>query len=255
MKPVPPKPPVRLIINADDLGRSPEVNHAVAELLTRGLITSATLLANAPYVEEAVALIPPSLRGCLGIHLNITEFRPLTETTAWDGWLDQEGGFSLENFRQKPLNSQVKQAIWAEWCAQVTRLRHLGLELSHLDSHHDVHTDPRLLLVVKALQRHTGLRKMRLPETLAAGSGKSYLKNRLWSLVLRHCPPRTITPQAFASFAAFLERGQQGPLPYSTLEVMVHPGHPAFSRETSLLWGSWRETLPFPVKLISYRDL
>lgn len=250
-----PKPPLRLIINADDLGRSPEVNDAVAELLTRGLITSATLMANAPYVEEAVACIPPSFRGCLGIHLNITEFKPLTETAPWAGWLDQEGFFSLKNFRQKPLNSQVKQAIGAEWRAQVARLRQLGLEVSHLDSHHDVHTDPRLLLVVKALQRHTGLGKMRPPETLATGWGKAYLKNRLWSLVLRYWPPRTITPMVFTSFAAFLERAQKGPLPYRTLEVMVHPGHPAFPRETALLRGSWRETLPFPVELVSYRDL
>uniref|UniRef100_A0A7C5EQP9 ChbG/HpnK family deacetylase n=1 Tax=Desulfobacca acetoxidans TaxID=60893 RepID=A0A7C5EQP9_9BACT len=246
---------LRLIINADDLGRTPEVNHAIARLLSRGLITSATVIANAPYVEEGVALIPPPFRDRLGIHLNITEFRPLTGEEVWRGWLAEGGCFSLENFRQKPLSPQVKRAIWGEWCAQVARLRSLGLKLSHLDSHHDVHTDPRLLMVLKRLQKHTGLNKMRLPETLPIRPGALLLKNRLWSWVLRYWPPRARSSQAFASFVSFWVRGRQGPLPYHTLEVMVHPGHANYAEETALLESPWRETLPFPVELISYQEL
>lgn len=247
--------PLRLIINADDLGRSPEVNKAILRLLQQRMVTSATLLANAPYVEEAVAEIPPSFRSCLGIHLNLTEFRPLTGIAPWGDWLDQDGSFSLKNFRQKPLRPLVKEAIMAEWLAQVERLRNLGVAITHLDSHHDVHTDPRLFFVVKRLQRLTGLRKMRVPDTLAPGPGLELIKNRLWVWMLRLWPPRTQSPQAFTSFAAFLKRARKGPLPYHTLEVMVHPGHPRFAEETALLEGPWRESLPFPVQLISYREL
>ncbi|QLQ06530.1 MAG: ChbG/HpnK family deacetylase [Anaerolineae bacterium] len=42
-----------LIINADDLGYSPTVNRAIADLFAAGLITSASLLVNQPASEEA----------------------------------------------------------------------------------------------------------------------------------------------------------------------------------------------------------
>jgi len=246
---------VRLIINADDLGRSREVNDAVAELFAEELITSATLMANAPFLEDAIRKIPAACRRALGVHLNITEFRPLTTHPAWQGWVDEQGCFSLQAFRTKPLSSGLKEAIYAEWTAQINRVRALGLMVSHLDSHHDVHMDLRLLGVLKRLQYRTGLRKVRLAENLSLGHHQGLWKNRLWNWVLRCFPPTAITTSGFTSFATFLEASGQGQLPFASLEVMVHPGHPNFSKETSLLKEPWRQTLDLPVELISYCDL
>ena len=41
-------------------------------------ITSATLIANAPSMEEAARRVPEGGNCSIGIHLNLTEFQPLT---------------------------------------------------------------------------------------------------------------------------------------------------------------------------------
>jgi chitin disaccharide deacetylase len=246
---------VRLIINADDLGRSREVNDTIAELFAAGLITSATVMANAPFLEDALRKIPGAFRRSLGVHLNITEFRPLTAHPGWQGWVDEQGCFSLAAFRQRPLTSMLKEAIGAEWTAQINRVRAYGLEVSHLDSHHDVHTDIRLFGVLKRLQYRLRLRKIRLAENLRTSQSGYFLKNKVWNWAVRYCPPAAVTTAGFASFSTFLETARQGRLPYSSLEVMVHPGHPRFSEESGWLKEAWREVLAFPVELISYGDL
>ncbi len=246
---------MRLIINADDLGRSPEINDAIANLFVKGLITSATLMANAPYLEDALRKIPGAFRQALGVHLNITEFRPLTAHPGWQGWVDDQGCFSLQAFQEKPITTRLREAILAEWSAQIVQLRDYGLRVSHLDSHHDVHTDIRLFWVLKRLQYRFRLRKIRLAENLVVGHHPLFLKNRLWNWALCSCPPAAITTAGFAQFATFLNEGRHRRLPYPSLEVMVHPGHPQFSWETRLLTKPWRDTLSFPVQLISYNDL
>ena len=246
---------MRLIINADDLGRSREVNDAVAEMFAQGLITSATLMANAPFLEDALDKIPAASRAALGVHLNITEFRPLVAHPGWQGWVDDQGCFSLRAFREKPLTSLVKAAIAAEWRAQIARVRAYGLEVSHLDSHHDVHTDIRLFGVLKRLQYRLKLRKIRLAENPTFGRSGYFLKNRMLNWALRCVPPEALTTAGFTSFATFLEAGRQTQLPFVSLEVMVHPGHPHFAEESRWLKAPWRQNLPFPVELISYCDL
>jgi predicted glycoside hydrolase/deacetylase ChbG (UPF0249 family) len=251
----PGRAPVRLIINADDLGRSPEVNEAVAELLARGLITSATVMANAPGLTDALRRIPPCRRHLLGLHLNITEFSPLTLSPAWRGWLEPEGCFSLTAFRKVTLTREKKEAVFQEWLAQAARLRALGLPLSHLDSHHDVHTVTRLFVVLKRLQGLTGIRRVRLAANLAAGPRPRFRRNRLWNLALRHWPPATLTTDGFMEFGDFLQRVQNNLPVYPVMELMVHPGHPGFAAEFARLTGPWRQTLPFPVQLLSYPEL
>ncbi len=90
---------MRLIINADDLGRSPEANRAIFDLMDQGLVTSATVMANGPYVNEVVPRLVHYPRCSFGVHLNITEFKPLTLNPCLDRLLDQEGNFNLSIFR------------------------------------------------------------------------------------------------------------------------------------------------------------
>src|SRR5436190_105596 len=60
----------RLVVNADDFGRSSSINHAVIRAHREGILTAASLMVNEPYFEEAVALA----RGCpkLGVGLHLT---------------------------------------------------------------------------------------------------------------------------------------------------------------------------------------
>ena len=45
----------RLIVNADDFGLTEGVNRGIIQAFREGILTSATLMANAPAFEDAVA--------------------------------------------------------------------------------------------------------------------------------------------------------------------------------------------------------
>src|SRR5688500_7993841 len=60
----------RLIVNADDFGRSSSINRAVIQAHQRGILTTASLMVNGPAAEEAAALAHE--HPCLGVGLHLT---------------------------------------------------------------------------------------------------------------------------------------------------------------------------------------
>ena len=63
----------RLIINADDFGLTSGVNRAIVEAHGHGVVTSATLMANAPAFSEAVQLAEASPRLGVGCHVVLVD--------------------------------------------------------------------------------------------------------------------------------------------------------------------------------------
>ena len=75
--------PRRVIINADDFGLNREENAVIVRAFRRGLISSATLMANMPAFAQACALIhSEGLHGRVGLHVNLTYGRPLGSAIA-----------------------------------------------------------------------------------------------------------------------------------------------------------------------------
>src|SRR5262249_60976007 len=83
----------RLIVNADDFGLTTGVNRAIIEGHTRGAITSATLMANMPAFDAAVRLANdhPSLG--VGLHINITQGRPVADASRVSSLINDRGAF------------------------------------------------------------------------------------------------------------------------------------------------------------------
>src|SRR5260370_36964776 len=57
----------RLIVNADDFGRSSSINEAVMRAHREGILTTASLMVNEPACAEAVELAPPDSRPGVGL--------------------------------------------------------------------------------------------------------------------------------------------------------------------------------------------
>ncbi len=51
-----------LIVNADDFGQSPGINHGIIKAFEKGIVTSASLMVRFPAAIEAVKVIKSSLR-------------------------------------------------------------------------------------------------------------------------------------------------------------------------------------------------
>lgn len=253
-------PGAQVIVNADDLGISPQVNDSVFKLMELGLITSATLIANAPHLEEACQRIGDFPGRSFGVHLNVTEFSPLSAPEKLAGLLDGQGIFEAHRIRRVSLDSTLAEGIFQEFGAQIERLRSLGVALSHIDSHHDIHTIPGVFPILKRVQKQFQIRRVRLSRNMYTrrdSPGKRLLmKKALYNFLLRHYV-RTKTTQRFGEFKAFHELATTGKLKGRTFEVMVHPGSQAFDYEdeTELLRSPWREALGFPIRLVSYLDL
>src|ERR1700728_4968394 len=81
----------RLIITADDFGLSEPVNAAIEEAHRRGILTATSLMVGAAAVADAVARARrlPNLR--VGLHVVLTDGRPVSPRADVPGLLDDKG--------------------------------------------------------------------------------------------------------------------------------------------------------------------
>ena len=246
-----------VLINADDLGYSSVVNDSIFDLIERGLVTSPTLMANAPAIEEASRRLCQYPQASFGIHLNLTEFPPLTKNTALTPLLDSDGCMHSGAIALR-LTSLTLAAMEAELTAQVQRVINLGVSVSHFDSHHHCHTRPQIFPILKRLQKRFGVRRVRLSRNVfdvnEIVSPLLRAKKAMWNAALRHCSP-TRTTDGFLSFQSFHEHLCQGTLSKGVVELMCHPGNSLFQEENRLLTGDWIQRLPPGIRLISYNDV
>lgn len=245
-----------VIINADDLGISSRVNDTVFELIARNKITSATILANGPQVADAIKMVP-HFPGCsFGIHLNVTEFEPVSTRARVKVLLDQNGQFR-QDFRKRKLTVRVLQAVYTEFAAQVERLLEYGVRPSHIDSHHHVHTIPALFPVLKLIQSRYGLYKVRTTMNMYPNGDLSAglrAKKRVYHWALGNVL-RTKTTQAFTDLRTFCAVWKSFKRPHGTVEIMVHPGAAGSEEETARLETPWLEDLGSQARMINFHQL
>ena len=146
----------RLIVNADDFGMTAGINRAIAEAQQRGIVTSATLMANSHAFDGAAAfartLAGDKARFSVGCHVVLLDGEPVLPADRVASLL-QPGAQNGSQFRVK-LNDFVLASfrgklrpdeIEAESAAQMQRLQEVGVEPSHFDTHKHAHMFPAVL--------------------------------------------------------------------------------------------------------------
>jgi chitin disaccharide deacetylase len=153
---------IELIVNADDLGRTEEINSGIVAAFLHGIVTSASLMVTFPAFDMAVDNVNKHHLP-VGIHLNLTEGRPLSDAGAVPSLVDQQGCFFKKNqFFRRLLQWRISlNDVRRELEAQMQRLYDHGLHLDHLDGHHHIHAAPRLAPLCCDLARSAGIRFMR----------------------------------------------------------------------------------------------
>ena len=155
-----------LIVNGDDFGLTAGVNRAIIEAHTRGILTSATIMANMPAFDEAMRLAKahPSLG--VGLHFNITQGRPIAEPAHVRSLLDERGEFlgtSTALLRRALLGKLRVEEVRIELRAQLEKVLQAGLRLTHVDSHKHAHALPPVFAAIADTVSEFGIRAMRLP--------------------------------------------------------------------------------------------
>ena len=153
----------RLLVTADDFGMCHAINAGTARAMREGVVRSSNFLVPCPWFHEALALAQQH-RLPIGVHLCVTcewdrlRWGPLTRGAS----IADEQGHFFQSFG--PLLEQARDdEILGEYLAQVARVRQLGFEPTHLDSHMLPAVDQgtgalRLKSLIAEVARRTGLR-------------------------------------------------------------------------------------------------
>ena len=177
---------MKLIINADDYGLDENRTRAIQECFKRGLITQTTLMVNMPWADRAVEEAKKlGISGKIGLHLNYTEGRPLTDEMrncpifcSPDGCYT--GKWHVSKFRRFVMPSAARQAIAIEARAQMEKFLAYGLPLLHLDSHHHSHTDYVVAKAALPIARELGFKTVRLSRNLGPSIGLVKTTYKKW---------------------------------------------------------------------------
>jgi predicted glycoside hydrolase/deacetylase ChbG (UPF0249 family) len=160
----------KLIINADDFGLTHGVNRAVMETHTAGVVSSATLMANAPGFEDAVALARSTPNLSVGCHVVLVDGTPVSPVDTVDTLLAirsaEPGKFysSLSAFAARAmLGGFDRDQLVAEVTAQIRKIQATGLQVTHLDTHKHAHIFPEILAALLRAARICGVRAIRNP--------------------------------------------------------------------------------------------
>src|SRR2546422_8282305 len=113
----------RLILNADDFGRSAGVDRGIIRAHREGIVTSTTFMANAPGAEMAAALVRATPTLDVGVHLVLSYARPLTDPARIPSLVRADGTFGRPS--QLLTRDLDRDEALMEYRAQFARAREL----------------------------------------------------------------------------------------------------------------------------------
>jgi hopanoid biosynthesis associated protein HpnK len=254
-------------VNADDFGLTSGVNRAIVEAHRSGIVTSSTLMANAPAFDEAVQIARDSPKLSVGCHIVLINGTPITSPTTIPTLVTgRPARFreSLSSVAFCALSHRLQPSeIEAEVTAQIRKIQAAGITVSHVDTHKHTHIFPAILEPVLRAAAACGVPAIRkpiearlMPFTLSPRLMKRGLQLQFlrriaadFALKVKAAGLRTtdgvVGIVATGSLRLELFRGLIASLPDGTWELVCHPGYEddALRATGTRLLGSRRKEL------------
>jgi chitin disaccharide deacetylase len=276
-----------VVLHADDFGMNRAVNAGILRGFTQGLLTSTSIMTNAPGWSEAVfewknllfhqrhGALPsaalrrdlgdPSSPFDLGVHLNLTQGRPVTGERYPARLLDSGGrfpGIGALFGRLAFSGRRFADGIRRELSEQIERLLEQGIAPTHLNGHQYIELIPAVSEIVFELARRYSIPVVRV--AWEPGLTRSTLQTRFdvlpWGLaqikrmfacrfLIRARRAKLCFPQAYFGTAHagrvdlntlthFLKAGRR----YRSIEIGLHPGM-AVEPEDGSAEAGWNDLL------------
>lgn len=190
----------QLIITSDDFGLSSGVNRAVEQAWKNGLLTCASIMPGAAAFDEAVRIARRNPGLQIGLHLTLVQGRGVLPPAEIPELVDAQGRFSenpiragLRYFFDRGLYCQLKREIEA----QIKKVLAVGLALTHIDGHLNIHLHPTVFRILAELMPCYGITTFRLAQERLAHNlhfdgerkiGKS-IENLIFGYLTDHARP------------------------------------------------------------------
>jgi predicted glycoside hydrolase/deacetylase ChbG (UPF0249 family) len=237
-----------LVVNADDLGLTGGVNDGIFDAHDGGVLTSASLFANAPATDDAIRRARSRLSLGVGVHLTLVDGTPTLPPSRVPSLVEDDGRFrpSWKPFIVACLRGRVAlEEVERELTAQIERIRWAGIQPTHLDAHKHVHAYPPIFAIVARLAERFHIPTVRVPYerwSPAWGDGHQRRIARHQALANAAMLPwarrdyRTVSAHGLRT-PQFVGRSHTGVLSADSLqgllhrlrpgvtELMVHPGY------------------------------
>jgi hopanoid biosynthesis associated protein HpnK len=275
----PNSPSRRLVVNADDFGRSASINQAVIRAHREGILTTASLMVNEPACEEAVALARANPTLGVGLHLTLLCGHSALPPEQVPGLVNAQGEFPTNpagaGFRYFFLRS-LREPLRRELHAQFEKFRATGLPLDHVNGHLHLHLHPTVFRLLMADAGQLGIKHLRLtfdPLRLNLRAASGHLAYRALHVAIFH-------PLSARARPALNQRGIRHTeavfgllqnarvdetyvtrllpqLPAGDSELYSHPSLDEFKNEFDALIspGVREQVRQLGIKLIRYQDL
>ena len=224
--------PLPLIVNADDLGLTIDVNEGIFTAIDEGLVTDTSILICGRAAEHAVSGLKHRAIQGVGLHVCLVDEEHPIAPASRLGPLAEDGQFLLRAAflaRLATSRTAMLKAVALEVEAQFARACEAGLEITHVDSHQHIHLLPGISeIVLDACCRHrvpfvrATTTRVRSPEAVAVAVLGNRLRRRARRAGVVPFPSLgfewsgRLTPHAFA---VYLRRARE-----IGAEIMVHPG-------------------------------
>lgn len=186
-------------------------------------------MVNMPFTDEAVELAyDKGFVSKVGLHINLTEGKPLTDSIRRLKLFCDENGsfngsFNDNTFSRLFLDLETISIIRGEIDAQLERYNKYHLPLLHLDSHQYTHTNLPVFLAMKPLMKKYNIRSVRIARNI---NKKESIHNKVYKFLYniylsRYSPYVT---DYFASMDEYLLLNSElKDNENITLEIVLHP--------------------------------
>lgn len=145
----------QLIIHADDYGLTRSVSKGIIRAHQDGVVTSTSVMINLAQRADIIELQEnPNLD--IGVHLNLTVGKSVLPKEKIPHLVDKNGLFHKRKSEKRPVNDEgvvifdnvPAMEIFLEIETQIRHFLGFGLNPNHLDTHHHIHADPKVLEVI-----------------------------------------------------------------------------------------------------------
>ena len=231
---------IRLVVNADDFGMTPEISRGIISAHKDGCVTSTSVLGNCADLAGTKMLLDQAPNLGVGVHLALVGGRPTAPVADVASLVDASGMLPArprDFFKLWLKGSVVRAHVETEINHQIDRVIAAGIRPDHLDTHHHLGFVPVIGQAMEGAARRRGIPGVRSAveqpnlawvteprRGLEAGilAGLSWLTRRQMG-TLRHGPQSWgFVESGQLDEVRILEIiGRLGPGPH---ELICHPG-------------------------------